>query len=190
MKITNLVTIGGTVVYISEGNGYFSQFGSFPLANGSVYKFTDKDDLYIFDGTLLQPVDPVEGDVAYGSDGFKAAVYKNGKWNINSKTLGDLCMEEEVLSAGDQDDEEESVTIPLSIGKYTIHLDLMEIVIDNFDTIAAMVDSIRKCDEAQFKTLSGKQSVSFAPNYLIEALKAMGMNPEGAKKYTHTVELL
>lgn len=135
MKLVNLVkagnTTGETVVYISAGDGYFPRFGSYPLpTNGDVYKFADSDKLYVWDGSLLRPSEPEEGDTAYGQDGKYAGKFNHGLWWLTR--LG-LPLTEELLDEADEE------VYQLRIGNVSFDIDPIQFVEDNRELIDAIM---------------------------------------------------
>lgn len=138
MKLVDLVIAGsttdGNTVYISAGDGYFPRFGSYPLpTGGDVYKFANSDKLYIWDGTLLRPSQPEEGDIAYGSDGRYAATYKFGLWVLGTSTESSdnpTCCEQ---CDGDRE------VYELRIGNVVLDIDPVQFVADNRELIDAIM---------------------------------------------------
>lgn len=93
MKLINIFKTkeygtGEETLYISTGDGYFPRFGSFPIQHGQLFKFTEGDRLWVWTGDMLRPVIEFEGDIAYDHDGRRCAKYINGRWQMNSGTIG------------------------------------------------------------------------------------------------------
>ena len=158
MKLINLFKVNDTI-YISAGDGYFPRFGSYPLpTNTDVYKFTNSDKLYVWDGVFLRPSIPEEGDIAYGSDGQIAGQYKDGWWMLSAplQPLGE-----------DQHVETGKEVHQLRIGNVSFDIDPVQFVADNRELIdAIMEECLSKLITAMTDSLSEKQEYSPKDNTL------------------------
>lgn len=143
MKLVNLIKVDDAV-YISAGNGYFPRFGYHPVPINEIYKFTDSDKLYVWDGTLLRPSQPEEGDTAYGSDGRYAATYKFGLWVLGTSTTessdNPACCE--------QCDADKEV-YELRIGNVVLDIDPVQFVADNRELIDAIMAEYLREEEKE-----------------------------------------
>lgn len=152
MKLVNLIKVGDDtrdgdiVIYISAGNGYFPRFGHHPVPINEVYKFADSEKLYVWDGTLLRPSEPEEGDIAYGSNGRYAGMYRNGWWMLSQPPLS-------LTEEGETDAE----VYELRIGNVVLEVDPVKFVADNRELIDEIMDAY----------LRGKQEASPKDNTLV-----------------------
>lgn len=146
MKLVNLIKVGDdtrdgdTVIYVSAGNGYFPRFGHHPVPINEVYKFADSEKLYVWDGTLLRPSEPEEGDIAYGSNGRYAGMYRDGWWMLTAPLLS--------LTEEAETDEE---VYQLRIGNVVLEVDPVEFVADNRELIDSIMDAYLSSKEATEK---------------------------------------